>query len=254
MAPLLLFLLISLAIQFVLFIPAFLFKTDKLTDLSYSLTFLLLVGIAFFSTDFSWQALILFSMIALWALRLGTYLFIRILFMGKDKRFDEYRDNFLLFLRFWVLQGLTVWVVLLSSFLFFNQTPRFTILSLIGLLVWLAGFIIESFADAQKFVFIRSKKNVGRWIHSGLWAYSRHPNYFGEILCWLGVFLFVVSSLSLTQSLIAFISPLFIAIILIFGTGLPPLEKSADKKWGHNSAYRKYKKETSILVLWPKKK
>jgi len=254
MNALLLTFLISLVIQLVLFIPAFFFKTDKLTDLSYGLTFILLAWLAFLINAYSPWKLLLVIMITLWGLRLAGYLFIRILKTKKDKRFDSIRESFPRFFSFWVLQGISVWIILLSTLIFLNKTPVYSTLTVIGIFIWAIGIGLEATADQQKYAFSRKAENKGRWISSGLWRYSRHPNYFGEIACWLGIYLLTFSSLPGFDKLIAVASPLFIAFLIIFVTGLPKLEKHADEKWGGNKDYLDYKKRTSVLVPLPPKK
>ena len=154
----------SIIFQLVMFIPAFIFKTDKLTDLSYSLTFIFLAFFAFFTNAVSIPKIILLLMINLWAIRLGSYLFIRISRIGKDTRFDGMRERFFKFLGFWLLQGLTVWVVILASLNFFINNYFSIPLLITGFAVWLAGLLIESFADYQKFTFRNNPNNKGKWI------------------------------------------------------------------------------------------
>ncbi|MBN2052571.1 DUF1295 domain-containing protein [Candidatus Woesearchaeota archaeon] len=251
MNELLLTFLISLGIQIVLFIPAFIFRTDKLTDLSYGLTFILLAWIVFLKNSFSPLKLLLVIMITLWGMRLAGYLVIRILKTKKDKRFDGIRESFPRFFSFWVLQGVSVWIIMLSTLLFLNNTTVYSGLTLIGIIVWIIGISIEATADQQKYAFKSKPENKGKWISSGLWKYSRHPNYFGEISCWLGIYLLTFSSLPGIYKLLALASPLYIAFILIFVTGLPKLEKYADEKWGGNKDYQAYKRRTSILIILP---
>ncbi|MFC2134095.1 DUF1295 domain-containing protein [Bacteroidota bacterium] len=243
------YLFASMIFQIVMFIPAFIFRTDKLTDLSYSLTFLFLALFAFFTNSFSVPKLILLIIISIWAMRLGAYLFIRINKTGKDARFDSMRNKFFSFLGFWLLQGLTVWVVILASLNFFiNDYYSLTLLTA-GLVIWLVGLLIESFADYQKFNFKNNLKNKNKWISSGLYKYSRHPNYFGESLCWIGIFIFAFQGFNIT-SLISLASPLFILFMLLFVSGIPLLEKRNEKKFGENKDYQEYKRKTSKFILW----
>lgn len=247
--------LISLGLNLLMFIPAFIFKTDKLTDASYGITFILLslIAVYFNSKDF-WKYVLLI-MVSLWALRLLSYLLIRIIRFGKDKRFDGMRENFFSFLKFWILQGISVFIILIPSLYFFNsETIKINILSIIGLLIFITGLFIEFFADIQKFKFITNKKNKGKWIDKGLWRYSRHPNYFGESLVWIGIYFFTFSSLNSIEKLISLLSPAFILILLLFISGIPPLEKRADEKFGNNKDYKKYKKQTNIFFIWFRKK
>ncbi|GAB4158148.1 MAG: DUF1295 domain-containing protein [Candidatus Dojkabacteria bacterium] len=240
--------LIAIGFNLLLFLPAYLLKTDKLTDLSYSLTFILLALYGAYINKFDANYLPVTLLVLIWAIRLGSYLLIRISKTGKDKRFDQMRENFWDFGKFWLLQGVTVWIVMLPCLLFFkSQAPTFNWVSTIGLIIWILGISIEAIADWQKFQFKNNPQNEGKWIASGLWKYSRHPNYLGEILLWLGVYLFVVPSLTGATILWGLIGPLYITLLLCFVSGIPLLEKSADKRWGNLSEYIKYKKETGVL-------
>ncbi|MBN2884977.1 DUF1295 domain-containing protein [Patescibacteria group bacterium] len=241
---------VSLLIQLILFVPAFIYKTDKLTDLSYSISFFILALFAFWQSDRGLSHILLFIMISLWAIRLGTYLFIRIRKIDRDKRFDGIRENFFKFFKFWIGQGLVVWLIMMSAILYFNQAVKINYISWLGFVLWLIALVIEAIADWQKYIFINNPNNKNNWIESGLWKYSRHPNYFGEILHWVAIYIFVINNLSLIDGLIALISPVFISIIIIFVTGLPMLERGANKRWGHDPKYLDYKKRTSILVPW----
>lgn len=242
------YLIISLGINIIMFIPAFKLKTDKFTDISYSLSFIILILTALYLNPFSMPNLIVALMIATWALRLGIFLFIRIGKMKKDKRFDGLRESFARFLKFWVLQGVAVWVILVPALFFINSESK--IIFWIGFIIWFTGFTIETISDYQKYRFKQDKKNKGRFINIGLWKYSRHPNYFGEMLCWIGVYITVFLSLSRVEKVIGIVSPLFITVLLLFVTGLPLLEKYADNKWRHIDEYKEYKRNTSILIPW----
>lgn len=234
-----------------MFIPAFIWKTDKLTDISYAVTFVIVALYGFLFGGITTASVVLFSMITLWAVRLGSYLLVRIHKIGKDNRFDEMREHFWRFFRFWLLQGVSVWVVLLPSMLFFhNSIQTIPPYAYIGLLLWLTGLTIEAVADMQKFRFINDPQNKGKWIDSGLWKYSRHPNYFGEILLWAGVYIFTLFGLGVVESWIGAIGPLYIASLILFVSGIPLLEKGAEERWGDQDAYQAYKKKTSILIPW----
>jgi len=239
---------ISLIIQIILFIPAFLFKTDKLTDLSYSLSFVILAFFAFVSTTYDAVKLILLLMIFIWAIRLGSYLFYRINKIGKDTRFDNIRNNFFKFFMFWFLQGISVFLIMLNSIFVFNFESNYTFnyLSLIGVAIWGLGLSIETISDIQKFRF--KQKNKGVWINIGLWKYARHPNYFGEMLCWVGIFVFTVFYLNSINLIYLVISPLFIIFLLLFITGIPTIEKKYDAQFKGNKNYLLYKQKTNLLL------
>lgn len=240
--------LFALGFNLLLFLPASILKTDKLTDISYAASFLMLAGIGFWWSDQTTMQKFAAGMIAVWALRLGGYLLIRILKQGKDRRFNGIRENPVTFLRFWVLQGLSVFVVMLPSSLLWQypKTPP-SLFSCVGLAVFLIGLILETAADWQKLHFNNHRvKNI--WIDEGVWKLSRHPNYLGEMLVWIGIFLFIVPALSGIQILIAVLSPLYITTLLYFVSGIPILEKSANKRWGKEPTYIRYKKEVPVLI------
>jgi steroid 5-alpha reductase family enzyme len=248
--------LLALGIQVVFFFFAALFKTDKVTDLSYSLSFILLAVLLLTGRKniFPLQ-LLLAAMIVLWGLRLGGYLLVRILHMKRDARFDGIRENLFKFAAFWFFQAVTVWVVMLPSILFLSlsRAPRLNAAVIIGALIWLAGLIIESAADAQKYRFRVNEANKGRWIEHGLWRWSRHPNFFGEILCWTGLFVLIAPSLE-GWMWVGLAGPLFITVILLFFSGIPTVEKRSEASYGSNPDYRRYKESTSLLVPRPPRK
>lgn len=241
---------VSVLIQIVLGTIAVIRKTDVLTDISYGLTFLLLILIAFFSNEYSTLKLVLTVLVSLWALRIASYLFIRILKTKKDDRFDGIRENPVRFISFWLLQGVTVWVVLLPA-LFLMSTPftlEFNWITVLGLLIAFTGLLIETFADMQKFKFKSDDANRGKWIDTGLWRYSRHPNYLGEIMMWVGVFLFVLPFINNIE-LLSIVSPLFIAYLLLNVTGIPTLERKYEERYKGNKEYASYKKRTGRLLF-----
>lgn len=242
-------LIIALIINLMLFIPAYFFKTDKLTDLSYAISFGALTLYVLAMNTITYASLALVTMILLWSLRIGIYLFIRINRIKKDNRFDEMRHKFLPFLKFWILQGFTVWVILIPSILFLSNNMReLTLVGYAGAFIWGIGLIIETISDLQKYKFISNSENKNKWIQTGLWKYSRHPNYFGEIILWCGIYIYTLKGLSTYQALIGLLSPFYIAALLIFVSGIPILEKTADKKWGQNRDYQKYKQNTPALI------
>ncbi len=249
-------LVISVAIQAIFFAFAAGFKTDRVTDFSYSLSFILLtLAVLLVEEAFSWPQILVASFIVVWAVRLGSYLFIRILKIGKDDRFDDKREDFIKFLGFWVLQAVAVWAIMLPAvvFLSLDAKPPFTWVSAIGIALWATGLIIETVSDQQKYTFKNNPDNRGRFISTGLWKFSRHPNYFGEFLLWWGVFLIIAPALS-GVLYITIVGPVSLTLLLLFVSGVPLLEKSADSKYGDSEEYREYKRRTSLFVLRPPKK
>ncbi|QEN08719.1 DUF1295 domain-containing protein [Oceanispirochaeta crateris] len=249
-------LLISMLIQAVFFTIAYANKTDKVTDFSYSLSFISMT--AFFTVTnkaYNPIQLIMATFIILWGLRLGAYLLTRIIRIGKDKRFDDKRENFIRFLGFWILQASAVWLVMMPSVVFLTRPAPESIgvFTIVGIVFWILGFIIEVISDHQKFQFKSKGENDGRWIEEGLWKYSRHPNYFGETILWWALFIMAIPSLNAWLYLTV-IGPIFITLLLLFVSGIPLLEKSAEKQYGLNPEYQDYKRRTSIFVLLPPQK
>lgn len=243
-------LLISLSVNFVMFIVAYLKQTDKLTDLSYSLSFILVIWVLLLTETLTLGRIIVALMVTAWGLRLGAYLVIRINRLGHDKRFDEMRKSFVAFGRFWLLQAISVVIILLPAILYLSieYLGNLHPLSLMGLLIFGAGLVIEATSDLQKYRFIINPKNKGKWINSGFWKYSRHPNYLGEIMVWIGIFLYTAALLDTTGLVVGLISPLYIFILLRFVSGVPLLEKSANDKWGNDPKYKSYKSSSGLIL------
>lgn len=241
---------IVLIINLLLFWIAYRQQSDKLTDFSYALSFIAVAVSAMILGNSQPVLVIAVAMVVIWAIRLGVFLVYRIRKTGRDSRFDEMRSDFLAFLKFWVGQAIVAWVLLLPVLFLAGQSGVLTGISYIGIVIWLFGLLVEAIADLQKFRFTQEPKNKGKWIDHGLWHYSRHPNYFGEICVWIGMYVTVFSSLNGLEKVIGLISPIVIFITLRFISGVPPLEKSADKKWGDKRDYRAYKKRTNLLIPW----
>jgi len=246
----------SFLIQALFFAFAASFKTDKVTDISYSLGFTLLTLVILFANKaYAPSQLLAAAFVVIWAARLGGYLLTRILKIGKDDRFDDKRGNFVKFLSFWILQALAVWLILMpvSVLLSLPNVQALNTVSILGASLWVVGFIIEAISDAQKFSFKNKSENKQRWIQSGLWKYSRHPNFFGETMLWWGIFIYVLPNLSGALYL-TIIGPIAITLLLLFVSGIPLLEQSAEKKYGNDAEYKAYKNRTSLFFLLPNRK
>ncbi len=250
-------LLVSLAINGFFFILAAFLRTDIFTDITYSLSFLVLVIILLAtSAGRNTVQLLTFTFVVIWALRLGSYLFNRILHTKVDHRFDDKRDSFVRFGAFWLLQAITVWAVMLPVYgiLSLDTVPYLAPVYLLpGALVFLLGLVIETIADMQKYNFKMKAENKSKFMSTGIWKYSRHPNYFGEMLVWWGI---ALPGILLFDGVawLYFLGPVFITVLLLFVSGIPLLEKSADRKWGNDESYIRYKKTTSLLVPLPVRK
>ncbi|MGB7874379.1 MAG: DUF1295 domain-containing protein [Anaerolineales bacterium] len=244
---------LAFLIQWLVFIPAYLFQTEKFFDLTGSLTYISVVGVAVcysrYSTDLDARSILLAALVIIWALRLGTFLFSRIQKAGKDDRFDEIKPSFIRFLNVWTIQGLWITFTAAAALVGITTLTRkdLDVFAILGFLIWAFGFAFEVIADSQKSRFNADPANKGKFIQTGLWARSRHPNYFGEIVLWIGIAIIAIPVLQGWQW-VAMISPLFVTLLLTRVSGVPLLEKKADKKWGGQEDYEAYKKNTPVLI------
>ena len=243
--------LLIFSIQWISFIPAYIFQTEKFFDLTGSITYLTTVLAALYNTDSGKIAdYVIVLCIVIWAIRLGSFLFMRIHKAGEDRRFREIKTNFTRFFMTWTLQGMWVSMCLLCVLTALSSYSGIIMNNVfyIGLLIFILGFIIEVVADHQKTVFRKDLNNKDKFISTGLWSYSRHPNYLGEILLWFGVAIMSFSSLQDLQYL-TLISPIFVYILLVYISGIRILENQGDKKWGHLDSYKEYLKNTPRLFF-----
>ena len=237
-------------VQWLVFIPAYLRQTEKFFDLTGSLTYISVTILAVvLSPVRDGRSLILLAMVLIWATRLGTFLFRRIQKEGKDGRFDELKPSFIRFLMVWTLQGLWVTFTAAAALIAITSSHRQPLgwAAGLGTLIWAIGFGLEVIADNQKSRFKANPANKGKFINTGLWAKSRHPNYFGEIVLWLGVTIVALPVLQGWQW-VALTSPVFVIILITRVSGIPMLERRADERWGGQPAYEQYKKETPVLI------
>ena len=240
---------LAFVIQWLAFIPAYLRQTERYYDLTGSATYLTVTALALSLTpDPGQRGWVIGACIAVWALRLGSFLFRRISSDGSDSRFDRIKPDPQRFLFTWTLQGL--WVVMTAACglaaITASSDTTLGAVGWLGLLVWMAGFAVEVVADNQKRRF-RARYGSERFIDTGLWRRSRHRNYFGEILLWSGVALMALTALS-GWSLLTLVSPLFVFVLLTRVSGIPMLEKKGSKRWGDDPAYQRYCRQTPLLV------
>ena len=244
---------LAFLVQWLAFIPAYLLQTETYFDLTGSITYISVIIISvLFSPVKDGRSILVLVLVVIWAARLGTFLFQRIHKAGKDARFDEIKPSFLRFLMTWTLQGLWVSFTLAAGLAAVTTTTRkeLGLFALVGFLVWVFGFVFEVVADTQKSRFRANPENKGKFIHTGLWARSRHPNYFGEIVLWIGIAIIALPILRGWQW-VTLISPVFVTLLLTRVSGVPMLEKRADEKWGGQDDYEAYKKRTPLLVPRP---
>lgn len=250
-------LIITIGYQLIFFVIAATLKIDKVTDLAGGTNF---VALAFLTwglgamPDATIRQNVVSYIVIAWGVRLSGFLFYRILVISEDKRFDNMRDDWVKFLGFWIFQMLWVWIVSLPL-TFLNSVSGDAPLNsadYIGCVLSILGIIIEFFADQTKMAFKQNPDNVGKWCNVGIWKYSRHPNYFGELIMWWGVFMSCAQMFPAhLWAYFTIISPLFTHAILFGLSGLPLLEKGSNTRFGTRADYLLYREETSILVPLP---
>ena len=257
--PLLLYcVLISFTIHLIIFIPSAIMKNEKFYDFTGMIAYLSIIIFAIqqkyiqiHSIDI--YSLVLCLLISIWTLRLGIFLFYRVLKVGEDIRFKDVKNNALKFFVWFSISSLWVSLTTIAAMNVVtskNYNKDLTLLC-IGTIIWIIGFLFEIISDYQKIKFKNNALNKNKFIDSGLWSISRHPNYFGEIILWIGIYIITLPSTSGLEYL-GIISPLFVIILLNKVSGINLLESSADKKWGSSKEYQKYKKITPKLIprLW----
>jgi steroid 5-alpha reductase family enzyme len=245
---------ICIGMQWIAWIPASFGKTERFYDLTGGLTYLTVVGFSLWagsqSEPPSPRELIISLLVVIWSLRLSSFLYFRIHRTGKDGRFDQLKTSPIRFLVPWTLQGLWVFLTMIVVIVINSQSDSASALGIwdgLGLSIWILGFGIEAIADKQKTVFNTEPNNQGKWIDCGLWSYSRHPNYLGEILLWTGIAFFGISCFTGLER-VAWVSPIFIYLLLTKVSGIPILDKRALEKWGEDPEYQKYRENTPALL------
>lgn len=246
--------MLAFLIQWVAYIPAYIFQTEKFYDLTGSLSYLTVIWFVFFSSNnlsgLNIQNLIVVTLISIWAIRLGTFLFGRIHKDGEDKRFRTIKTSASQFFMTWTLQGMWVSICTMCAITAISSSQGIIANALfyLGLAFFIVGFAIEVVSDQQKSAFRAVPGNKEKFITSGLWSKSQHPNYFGEILLWSAIALLSISSLNGTQYL-TLISPIFTYVLLVYISGVRMLDDMGNKKWGHLEEYKEYKRNTPTLFL-----
>jgi len=246
--------ILCFGIQMTAWVPASLLQTERFYDLTGGLTYIVLAIATLMlgakDEEPSTRELIVTVLVVIWAIRLASFLFLRIHHAGKDGRFDDLKTSPVRFLVPWSLQGLWVFVTMNVVIVINSQSglsPELTVWDALGAILWTAGFCIEVVADRQKSAFNANPANEGKWIDEGLWSLSRHPNYLGEIMLWSGIALFGVPCFSGMEGL-AWVSPIFVYILLTKVSGVPILDRRALEKWGEDAAYLQYRENTPQIL------
>jgi len=244
---------IVFGIQWLAWIPASLLQSERFYDLTGGMTYIVAVVFSLWagsqSDDPGTRELLISALVAIWSLRLSAFLFLRIHHAGKDGRFDKLKTSPIRFMVPWTLQALWVFLTLNAVLVINTQSgeaPPLGVWDGIGLALWVVGFSVEVIADSQKTAFNAKPENAGKWIDEGLWSRSRHPNYLGEILLWTGIAIFGVACFDGLE-MVAWISPIFVYLLLTKVSGVPILDRRALENWGEDPDYQRYRENTPVL-------
>lgn len=230
-------------------------KRNDVADVAWGLGFILLSWSAYLlSDDRSVRGILVAMLVTLWGARLAWHIHIRNRGKTEDYRYAKWRLEwgkwFYLrsYFQVYLLQGVFLFLIVLPVLLIQRHSgSALGILDMVGLIIWATGFFFESVGDKQLAVFLSDPANKGRLMQSGLWRYTRHPNYFGEMTQWWGIFLL---ALSVPQGLLGILGPITISFLLIKVSGIPLLEA----KMAENKEFALYKQRTSMLFPWPPRK
>ena len=246
--------IVSFATHWIIAVPSLITSSEKYFDFTGMVATLLLVLTSMFAllssgAEASIRSVFVATFVSVWTLRLGIFLYKRIVKAGEDRRFRDIKKSLPKFLMTWTLSALWVFLTTVNAITLITLNPLepIGVFFVFGALLWLLGFGFEVIADRQKKHFSEQPENKGRFITQGLWSISRHPNYFGEIILWTGIAIISLPFLSGWQ-FVTLVSPMFVFLLLTRISGLPFLEEKAEKKWGENKDYIEYKKRTPILV------
>ena len=232
------------------FIVSVIKKRNDVADIAWGLGFVLMAWLSFFLSVFSFKAFLVDGLVTIWGLRLALHIYKRNKNKPEDSRYLEWRKtwkNFYLrsFLQVFLLQGIFLYLISLPVMVINRSAANsFGILEIIGTLIWVFGFYFESKGDRELKEFISNPANKGKLMDKGLWRCSRHPNYFGEVTQWWGIFLI---ALSVPGSFFTIVGPLTITTLILFVSGVPLLEK----KYAGRPDFEEYKKKTSVFIPLP---
>ena len=235
------------------FVISLIKKRNDVADIAWGIGFIVVAWVSFWlANSFDAAGTLLDILITIWGLRLASHIYLRNRGKSEDFRYQAWRESwgkhFFLrsYLQVFILQGFLLFVISLPIVFVNSRISEFTFFDLVGFIVWMIGFLFEAIGDWQLLQFTKNPLNKGKIIQNGLWKYTRHPNYFGEVVLWWGIFLFALSSPS---GFLLIISPLTITFLILFVSGIPMLEK----KYENNPDFAEYKKRTSAFFPMPSK-
>ena len=229
------------------FIISLLIKRNDIADIAWGLGFVAIVIFLFITQTSTLQSNIVYILTLIWGIRLAIHIGFRTKGKPEDFRYKKWRDEwgkyFVLrsYLQVYLLQGFFMWIISLPIIVVtMAQNQAISPFILSGSIIWLIGFAFESIGDYQLMLFIKQRQNKSDIMQTGLWKYTRHPNYFGEVLVWWGIFIMV---LPIEYGIWTIISPITISFLLLYVSGIPMLEA----KYKDNLAFQDYKKRTSAF-------
>ncbi|RIB10813.1 hypothetical protein C2G38_2105185 [Gigaspora rosea] len=257
--------IITFVYQLIVFFITFTLQVDTATDIGGGSNVALLAILTLvLSQTYHTRQIIATTFQIVWGLRLGLFCLYRTLKAGhNDSRFNEIRQHFLKLFIFFFLQMSWVWSVSVPvSFMNSEKVVEFadpnfgSVADILGVILFVIGFLIESIADIQKLIFRINRSSSDEFIKTGLWAWSRHPNYFGDIVLWIGMYLLCLQSniVNTAAAIVSLLCPLVIIVVLLFISGLPLSERPTHIKQfkaGNWSEYSKYLSRTSCLIPFP---
>jgi len=226
-------------------------KRNDVADIAWGPGYILICIYLFITQSWSPVSLLLYILVTLWGARLAIHIYNRNKNKTEDFRYRQWREEWgrhfywRSYLQVFLLQGLIL-LIIISPVIFaaVKAALVWNGVTVTGICCWVLGFYFQSVGDYQLSVFLKQRKNKDEIMQTGLWKFSRHPNYFGELMMWWGIFIIVIP---LPGSFIFILSPLTITFLLLFVSGIPLLEK----KYANNKSFQAYKKRTSALVPMP---
>jgi steroid 5-alpha reductase family enzyme len=248
--------LVTVGMQLLFFFIAYTCQFDKVTDFAGTTNFILvaLLTLGLNGTYYTRQV-VNTVLVCVWGLRLGAFLLVRVLKRAKDARFDEMRSNFFSFLGFWIFQMLWVWIVSLPIIFLNSSTVDVDISAadIVGWVLWGLSFLLEAVADQSKYNFGLNPENKGHFMKDGVWSISRHPNYAGEIGCWIGLFISCASvfNANTSSAYVSILSPITTFCILMFLSGVNLAEERYNRQYNTREDYFSYRESTSPLIPLP---
>ncbi|MBF0253115.1 MAG: DUF1295 domain-containing protein [Candidatus Omnitrophica bacterium] len=239
-------LLIVLLNSIIWFAISIIIKRNDVADISWGLSFMIVTAYCYLTLGgHNARELIVSSLVLIWGTRLALHVLIRNRSKAEDPRYAKWREEwgkffyFRSFLQVYILQGIIMLIIVSPVYInYLYPGSELSLLDIAGILIWITGFVFEALGDYQLAVFLKDPGNKGKIMNKGLWKYTRHPNYFGEVTMWWGIFIITLSS---TKGVFGIFSPLAITYLLLCVSGIPMLEK----RYKDNKDFQEYKRKTS---------